>query len=229
MSPGGLPILLTSFDSLWRMIMLTADKLKRVFPHCPNPDGWVKALVPAMDKYEINSRDRICSFLAQTGHESGQFGTLKESLYYKTAARLMKVWPKRFPTEAVATPYLMNEKKLGNFVYAGRNGNGDANSDDGYNYRGRGIIQITGRTNYSDAGKALGVDLISHPEYLEQPTYAALSAAWYWKSRGLNALADDKTNDNDLEDFRRITYLINGGYVGVQERFALYKQIESLL
>ncbi len=208
--------------------MLTPDKLKKVFPRCKDPEGWVKALVPAMDKYEINNRDRICSFLAQTGHESGQFGRLVESLYYKTAGRLVKVWPKRFRTEADAIPYLMNEEKLGNFVYANRLGNGDASSGDGFNFRGRGIIQITGRSTYSAVGKAIGVDLVKHPEYLEQAAYAALSACWYWQSRGLNALADDKTDDNDLEDFRRITLLINGGYVGVQERFVLYKQIENL-
>lgn len=208
--------------------MLSADALKRVFPLCPDPDAWAKALAPALDRYEINTRDRICSFLAQTGHESGQFRILVESLNY-SAARLTKVWPKRFPTLAAAAPYAQNEQKLGSFVYANRLGNGDVGSGDGFRYRGRGLIQLTGKSNYAAAGKAIGVDLVSHPEYLQQPPYAALSAAWFWQSHGLNALADDKTDDDDLEDFREITRRINGGLIGVQERFALYKQIEGLM
>ncbi|RTL28037.1 MAG: glycoside hydrolase family 19 protein [Rhodocyclaceae bacterium] len=208
--------------------MLTADTLKKVFPLCPDPDAWATALAPALAKYEINTRDRICSFLAQTGHESGQFRNLVESLNY-SAARLVKVWPKRFPTLDVATPYAQNEQKLGNFVYANRLGNGDVSSGDGFRYRGRGLIQLTGRSNYAAAGKAIGVDLVGNPEFLQQPTYAVLSAAWFWQSHGLNALADDKTDDDDLEDFREITRRINGGLVGVQERFALYKQIEALI
>ena len=208
--------------------MLTADILKSVFPLCPDPDAWSKALTPALDKYEINTRDRICSFLAQTGHESGQFRSLVESLNF-SAARLMKVWPKRFPTLAAATPYAQNQEKLGNFVYANRLGNGDTSSGDGFRYRGRGLIQLTGKSNYVAAGKAIGVDLVSHPEYLQQPTSAALSAAWFWQNHGLNALADDRTDDDDLEDFREITRRINGGLVGVQERFALYKQIENAM
>jgi len=203
--------------------MLTADTLKKAFPLCPDPDAWATALAPALAKYEINTRDRICSFLAQTGHESGQFRNLVESLNY-SAARLVKVWPKRFPTLDAATPYAQNEQKLGNFVYANRLGNGDMSSGDGFRYRGRGLIQLTGRSNYAAAGKAIGADLVGNPEFLQQPAYAVLSAAWFWQSHGLNALADD-----DLEDFREITRRINGGLVGVQERFALYKQIEALI
>ncbi|MBS0369068.1 MAG: glycoside hydrolase family 19 protein [Proteobacteria bacterium] len=208
--------------------MLTADTLKKVFPLCPDPEAWATALAPALAKYEINTRDRICSFLAQTGHESGQFRNLVESLNY-SAARLVKVWPKRFPTLDVATPYAQNEQKLGNFVYANRLGNGDVSSGDGFRYRGRGLIQLTGRSNYAAAGKAIGADLVGNPDFLQQPAYAVLSAAWFWQSHGLNALADDKTDDDDLEDFREITRRINGGLVGVQERFALYKQIEALI
>ncbi len=209
--------------------MLTADTLKKAFPLCPDPASWAKALAPALARYEINTRDRICSFLAQVGHESGQFRTLVESLNYTTAARLMKVWPKRFPTLDAAAPYVKNAQGLANFVYARRLGNGDAASGDGFRYRGRGLIQLTGRSNYEAAGKAIGVDLVKNPDALVQPPYAALSAAWFWQSHGLNALADDRTDDSDLEDFREITRRINGGYVGIQERFALYKQIDKLL
>jgi putative chitinase len=209
--------------------MLTADTLRAVFPGCLAPDAWAQALAPAMERYEINTVPRTCAFLAQTGFESSQFNRLVESLYYKSAARLMKVWPKRFPTEAAAQPYVADEERLGNFVYANRLGNGDAASGDGYLFRGRGIIQITGRSNYAAAGKVLGLDLVAHPELLIDPRNAAMSAAWFWKSRGLNELADDRTDDNDLEDFRKITFLINGGYQGLAERVAAYDGIQANL
>lgn len=209
--------------------MITEQTLKTVFPQCTDPAGWAAVLSPALDKFEINTRDRICSFLAQTGHESGQFNTLTEGLFYRTAARLMAVWPKRFPTEASALPYVANEKKLASFVYANRLGNGNEASGDGFQFRGRGIIQITGRANYVAAGAALGLDLINNPDLLLQKPNAALSAAWFWNTRGLNALADDKTDDNDLEDFTEITKRINGGTVGLKERFALYQQLQQTL
>jgi len=209
--------------------MITVDALKKAFPLCAAPDDWVKALAPAMEKYAINSPARIASFLAQTGHESSQFNRLVEGLIYKTALRLTKVWPKRFPDEAAALPYVNNEEKLANLVYAKRLGNGDISSGDGYRFRGRGIIQITGRSNYADAGKALGLDLINQPDLLLQKPNAAMSAAWFWSSRGLNALADDHTDDNDLEDFTEITKRINGGSVGLNERLALLNLIERQL
>ena len=124
---------------------------------------------------------------------------------------------------------MSNEEKLANLVYAKRLGNGDSNSGDGYKFRGRGIIQITGRSNYADAGKALGLNLINQPDLLLQKPNAAMSAAWFWSSRGLNALAVDHTDDNDLEDFTEITKRINGGSVGLSERLALLNLIETQL
>jgi putative chitinase len=209
--------------------MVTADSLKKVLPLCKEPDKWAIALKPAMDKFEINTPARIASFLTQTGYESAQFNKLVESLVYKTAARLMKVWPKRFPTEASATPYVNNEERLANFVYANRIGNGDVNSGDGYRYRGRGIIQITGKSNYADIGKVLGIDLVNNPDLLVTPEWAAMSAAYYWQGHGLNALADDMTDENDIEDFTTITKKINGGTEGLSQRLALYKTIEEVL
>ena len=152
-----------------------------------------------------------------------------EGLTYKTALRLTKVWPKRFPDEVSALPYLNNEEKLANLVYAKRLGNGDTASGDGYKFRGRGIIQITGRSNYAETGKGLGLDLVNQPDLLLQKPNAAMSAAWFWSSRGLNALADDRNDDNDLEDFTEITKRINGGNVGLSERLALLNLIEAQL
>ena len=209
--------------------MLTGTLLQQVFPLCADPAGWARALNPALQRYQINTRARLCSFLAQTGHESGQFNRLLESLNYKTAQRLMRVWPRRFPTEAVAIPYVGNERKLANFVYANRLGNGDSASDDGFRFRGRGIIQITGRSNYAAVGKELDIDLIADPERLLTQEMSALAAAWFWHSRGLNALADDNTDDNDLEDFTEITRRINGGTVGIKERLLAFNAVDSRL
>lgn len=209
--------------------MIDADLIKKALPQCKTPDVWADALNPAMAQFQINNPGRIASFLAQTGHESGQFNRLTEGLYYKTAARLVAVWPKRFPNEAAAAPYVANEQKLANYIYALRIGNGPESSGDGYRFRGRGLIQITGRSNYADVGKALGVDLLATPELLIEPKWAALSAAYFWFGHGLNALADDETDDNDIEDFTTMTKKINGGTAGLQDRLALYRAIMPLL
>lgn len=218
-------------DSLCKQVtaMLSAEQLQRIFPNCKSPAAWADALAPAFQKYEIETPDRIASFLAQTGYESGQYNRIEENLNYSTAARLTKVWPKRFPDEASAIPYVNNPQGLANLVYANRMGNGDAQSNDGFRYRGRGIIQLTGRSNYDSAGDAMGVNLLETPELLSDPRWAALSAGWYWQSRGLNELADDRTHDDDLEDFARITRRINGGLVGLKDRFALFKQVYAEL
>lgn len=209
------------------MPLITAEKLKAALPKCKQPVEWADALNPALVKYEINTRDRIASFLAQTGHESGQFNVLVENLNF-TASRLRQVWPKRFPDQATASAHAGNPEKLGNFVYANRIGNGPESSGDGFRYRGRGVIQLTGRSNYASAAKALSADLLSQPDLLLSPPLAAMAAAWFWASRGLNALADDRTDDNDLEDFTEITRRINGGTVGLKERFQLFKSIEAI-
>lgn len=209
--------------------MIDANLIKKALPQCKTPEIWADALNPAMAQFQINNPGRIACFLAQTGHESGQFNKLTEGLNYKTAARLVAVWPKRFPNETAASPYVANEEKLANNIYANRMGNGPESSGDGYRFRGRGLIQITGRSNYADIGKALGVDLQAHPELLTEPKWAALSAAYYWFGHGLNALADDETGDNDIEDFTTITKKINGGTAGLQERLALFNAIKPLL
>ena len=209
--------------------MLTAHLLKQVFPLCADPAGWTQALNPALERYQINTRARLCSFLAQTGHESAQFNRLVEGLNYKTAGRLMKVWPRRFPTEASAIPYVGNESKLANLVYANRLGNGDSASGDGFRFRGRGIIQITGRSNYAAVGKELKLPLVEDPDRLLGKEVAALAAAWFWHSRGLNALADDNTGDDDLEDFTEITRRINGGTVGIKDRLLAFNAINANL
>lgn len=211
-----------------RMSLITVSQLHTAFPRCKSPDVWAAALIPALEKYNINSKARIASFLGQIAHESGQFNTLQENLSY-TAARLMQVWPKRFPTLEFAQQFERNPQKLGSYVYANRIGNGPASSGDGYKYRGRGLIQLTGRSNYASASAVLGVDLLTMPDRLLEAPLASMSAAWFWASHGLNELADDETDDNDLEDFTTITKIINGGTAGIKERFQLFKAAESAI
>ena len=160
---------------------------------------------------------------------AGMTGQPKRSAKAAAAGAVMAVWPKRFPTEASALPYVADERKLANFVYAGRLGNGNAASGDVFKFRGRGIIQVTGRSNYASAGVALGLKLVEDPDLLLVPANAAMSAAWYWSSRGLNALADDRTDDNDLEDFTEITRRINGGTVGLKDRLAALNLVQENL
>lgn len=196
---------------------ITSDQLKIVVPKCRDVPGWTTALNQAMARFAIDTPQRIAAFLAQLAHESGEFERLVESLNY-SAERLTKVWPRRFPTLALAQPFARNEQKLGNRVYANRLGNGDEASGDGFRYRGRGLIQLTGRANYRATGKAIDIDLENKPDLLLEPATSALAAAQFWNSRGLNALADSNVGDDDDEDFQAITVRINGGTHGLAER-----------
>jgi putative chitinase len=175
----------------------------------------------ATDEFAINTPLRLSAFLAQTAHESQNFTRLTENLNY-SAKRLTQVWPKRFPTIEKAQQYANNPEKLANFTYGGRNGNGPEASGDGWKYRGRGFIQITGRSNYQSCGDGLGVDLIQDPDKLVQPEFAFRSAAWFWNSRKLNEPAD-------VGNMEKITIAINGGKVGLDERIKLYNKIKTIL
>ena len=206
---------------------LSTQQLQLFLPGLPQAQAWTDALNAACPRYAIDTPDRLCAFMAQCAHESGGFKRLTENLNY-SAIGLTKTWPKRVPRLEFAANYERQPEKIANYVYASRLGNGDAASGDGWRYKGRGLIQLTGRGNYRSAGAAIGLDLLNHPELLEQPEAAALSAAWFWQSRGLNELADDKTGDDDQEDFIRITQLINGGTVGLADRQALWAKARQL-
>ncbi len=210
------------------MPQLDASQLTRIMPASPSPEIWTRALNDAMARFDIAGSQRMAAFLAQIAHESGQLSRLKENLNY-SAARLMQVWPKRFPTLQKAQSYERNPEKLANYVYAGRLGNGDEASGDGWRFCGRGLIQLTGRGNPRAAAAGIGLPLESEPQLLEQPDAAALSAAWFWKSHGLNELADNGNDDDDLEDFTTITRRINGGTVGLKERIAFWKSAKGVL
>lgn len=181
---------------------------------------WAQPLTDAMTRFEINTPAREAAFLAQVAHESGRFSAIEENLNYR-ADRLLAVFPSHF-TQQEAQAYARQPSRIASRVYARRLGNGDEASGDGWRYRGRGLIQITGRDNYRDCGGALGVDLLADPDRLLEPDLAALSAGWFWHAKGLNASAD-------TGDFSRITLRINGGMNGQPERLALWASAKAAL
>lgn len=153
-------------------------------------DGeWLRPLNDAMGLYSIDeSDDRIAMFIAQMAHESGDFKLLEENLNYGPSG-LLRRWPNHFTAEE-SVSFAHDPKRIANRVYADRYENGDEASGDGYLYRGRGPPQLTFRGNYRQCGNGIGVDLVSNPDLLLDPTHGALAAAWYWSVRGLNELAD---------------------------------------
>jgi len=200
---------------------LTEQQLLRILPNArPVAGVFVPALNRAMSRFRIDSPVRRAAFLAQVGHESGQLRRLVENLNY-SATGLAATWPGRFRASdgqpnALANRLARSPEAIANHVYADRLGNGPASSDDGWRYRGRGLIQLTGRVNYRACGAAIGQNLEDCPDLLEQPEWAAMSAAWFWSSNGLNELAD-------VGRFEDITRRINGGSHGQPQRLALWR------
>ncbi|MEA3233932.1 glycoside hydrolase family 19 protein [Pseudomonas mosselii] len=198
---------------------ITEQQLLQILPNARPVAGiFVPALNRAMARWKIDSPVRQAAFLAQVGHESGQLRRLVENLNYSAEA-LVRTWPSRFTAQA-AGAYARQPEKIANRVYGGRMGNGQEMSGDGWRYRGRGLIQLTGRDNYRSAGQALGLPLLENPELLELPEHAAQSAAWWWATHGLNELAD-------AGRFSDIGSIINTGQPGrvphgADERKALY-------
>ena len=186
--------------------MLTSDQLKKL--HIG--EQWLDALNETFARFDISTPIRQASFIGQCGHECGSFKVLEENLNYR-AETLMKLWPKRFPTLEIANQYAKNPKKIANMVYANRMGNRDEASGDGYRFRGRGCIQLTGHANYFHAGKACDEDFVMNPDLVATPKYAAMTAGWFWSTHKLNQYADGS-------DFLMMTKRINGGTIGLQDR-----------
>lgn len=211
------------------------DILKQLFPKSTeeNRAKYAMPLRMAMIRYNIDNPNRVRAFLAQIGHESGQLSAVVENLNY-SAKVLRSVFGKYFKTDAEAEKYARKPEAIANVVYANRLGNGSTASGDGWRYRGRGLIQLTGKANYDKATNEMyalpmGVDFVDEPELLATPEYAAQSAAWFWESNGLNALADQLGGDDDTEVFKAITKRINGGYNGLDDRFALYERAKKAI
>lgn len=182
---------------------------------------WVGALNDTFNKFNINTALRQAAFIGQCAHECGNFRVLEENLNYR-AATLMRLWPKRFPTQEIADSYAGNPKKIANMVYSSRMGNRDESSGDGYRFRGRGCIQLTGSNNYFHAGKALGVDLWANPDLVGTPEYAALTAGWFWDTHNCNTLASQ-------QNYEALTKKINGGLIGLDDRVKKIKNALTVL
>jgi putative chitinase len=202
--------------------MVTVEQLHEMFPQAKkeNLEKYCDALNSAFDEFEIDTPKRQAMFLAQVAHESGNFSAVSENLNYK-AETLSKVFPKYF-RDRDPNDYAKQPEKIANLVYGGRMGNGDEDSGDGYRYRGRGLIQLTGHDNYEACGSELEVNLHETPDYLTTPEGAARSAAWFWFNNDLNAVADDG-------DILKCTKKINGGTIGLEDRTAHYEHALSIL
>ena len=198
---------------------LKLDKLKGHVPQVV-----IDSIPEVASKFGINTPLRVAHFLAQCGHESGGFRVTQENLNY-SAKGLNGIFKKYFPTEAAAAAYARNPQKIANKVYANRMANGSEASGDGYKFRGRGYIQLTGRDNYTQFGKAIGVDIPSNPD-LVSSKYALASAAWFWSKNGLNKLADNGASDVVVTS---ITKRVNGGTIGLPDRIKHFKEYYHLL
>jgi putative chitinase len=202
-------------------VELTLDQLKQVIPKNQYVGYWHHALAQLLPQYEINTPDRIAAFLAQCAHESGGFVFIKENLNYRWQS-LRKVFPKYFPTDALAQQYEKQPQKIANRVYANRMGNGPEESGDGYKFCGRGLIQVTGRDNYSWFAASLQISPEEASEYMETFEGAAQSACWFWESNNLNQWADK-------QDILTLTKRINGGTIGLEDRKKHYEHCLHVL
>ena len=174
-----------------------------------------------LPKYDIDSPQRIAAFIAQCSHESGHFEKLIENLNYG-AKGLVMTWPKRFTSTDQVNKYARQPEMIANFVYANRLGNGDELSGDGWKYRGRGLIQLTGKYNYQKFADTVGMDLEQVTRYLETKQGATEAACLFWKNNKLNSYAD-------VGDIKGMTKVINGGYIGLPEREENYKKALNIL
>ena len=198
---------------------ITTQQLLQILPSAGQVVGvFVPVLNTAMSRYQIVGAKRIAAFISQVGHESGQLTRLVENLNYSADA-LRKTWPSRFDVD-LASAVARQVEQIANIAYGNRMGN--TAPSDGWKYRGRGLIQITGKNNYRACGEALGLDLIAQPELMEKPQHACMSAAWFWATNGLNTLAD-------TGKFDAITHRINGGQNGATDRQTLYARALKVL
>ena len=188
---------------------LTLDQLKQMVKN-PYIDHWYSALAQLLPDYELNTPLRVAHFVAQCAHESGNFVFIKENLNYK-AASLQKTFAKYFPTAELAAQYANRPEQIANRIYASRMGNGPETSGDGYRFCGRGLIQLTGRDNYTFFAGSLDISVEDASQYLETFEGAAQSACWFWEQNNLNRFAD-------ANDVKGLTKAINGGYIGIIDR-----------
>lgn len=204
--------------------LVTVAHLRQIFS---TPQATLELFVGPINKYcnenGINTRNRLAMFLAQVGHESGGFTALKENLNYSSAA-LLRVFPKYFPTAALADQYAKKPKAIGSRVYANRMGNGNEASGDGFKHRGFGAIQLTGKQNQTKFAAWAKMSLDEAIVYLQTPEGAILGAIWFWEVNGLNALSD-----KGEAGVTPVTKRINGGTNGLTDRLTKFKKAYTIL
>ena len=193
------------------MSILSLQQLKQMVKN-PHIDHWHEALDQLLDDYDINTPLRVAHFVAQCAHESGNFVFIKENLNYK-AASLQKIFSKYFPTAELAAQYANKPEQIANRIYANRMGNGPETSGDGYRYCGRGLIQLTGKDNYTFFAGSLNIPVEEASDYLATFEGATQSACWFWEQNNLNRFAD-------ANDTKGLTKAINGGYIGLEDRIS---------
>ena len=193
------------------MSILSLQQLKQMVKN-PHIDHWHEALDQLLDDYDINTPLRVAHFVAQCAHESGNFVFIKENLNYK-AASLQKIFSKYFPTAELAAQYANRPEQIANRIYANRMGNGPETSGDGFRYCGRGLIQLTGKDNYTFFAGSLNIPVEEASDYLATFEGAAQSACWFWEQNNLNRFAD-------ANDVKGLTKAINGGYIGLEDRIS---------
>lgn len=203
--------------------MIETKTLEQILPRCRDPETWSYELSVSLPSYNITTKQRIAGFIAQCSHESMDFNVLQENLNY-SADGLRKVFPKYFPDDHTAWRYARQPKWIASRVYGGRMGNGSEQSMDGWKFRGRGVIQLTGKNNYRAFSLATFNDerLLEDPDLVLTHTYALLSALWFWNRNNLNRFCD-------AEDHRGLTRAINGGFHGLDDRIARYNRAMRFL
>lgn len=205
--------------------MITADSFQHLFPKAQDPESWAASMQEVFPTYDINTPQRVAAFLAQCGHESGGWTIFEENLNY-SAQGLNSTFRKYFPTVESAMPYARKPEMIANKVYGGRMGNGPESSGDGYKYRGRGPIQLTGKDNYRAFAKDMFDDwenLFENPDWVTSDRdFALMSAIWFWNKNKLNVQAD-------AGDIKLMTKKINGGYIGLEDRIKHYNECIDLL
>ena len=204
--------------------MLTLNQLKQLLPGNKYVSNWHDALSQLLPDYDINTSKRIAAFIAQCAHESGNFTTLEENLNYKPAT-LRKLFGKYFQTDEIAQAYCAKPNKkeaIANHIYCDRMGNGPESSGDGWRFRGRGLIQLTGRNNYQAFADSLQTNVNDAAEYMATFEGACQSACWFWETNNLNRFADQG-------DIKGLTKAINGGYIGLEDRIKHYEHALHIL
>lgn len=197
---------------------INLDKLKGRIP-----DSVIQQIPEVMEKFKINTPHTLAHFLSQCGHESGGFKSISENLNYSVDG-LMKTFSKYFPTKVLAEQYAKNPEKIASKVYSSRMGNGDETSKDGWKFRGRGYIQLTGKDNYKEFNKFVDDDVLSNPD-LVSTKYPLLSAAWFFSKNCLSKAAKGSTDDVVTV----VSKCVNGGTIGLEDRKKYFKEYYQLL